>query len=104
MYDFKIGGVNAEITDSITGGGSAAFIASITNNAADADADVMMAIYDGDGVLIGVDVQNVFINSGEKLSLAFSFENAPTAAEAKLFVWEHDKLTPLCDPVIFTEF
>ncbi len=103
-YNFKIGALNAEITDSITGGGSAAFIASIANNAADADADVMMAIYDSDGVLIGADVQNVFINSGEKLSLAFSFENAPTAAEAKLFVWEHDKLTPLCDPVIFTEF
>ncbi len=103
-YDFKIGGLNAEITNSITGGGSAAFIASIANNAADADADVMMALYDGDGVLIGADMQNVFINSGEKISLAFSFENAPTAAEARLFVWEHDKLTPLCDPVIFTEF
>ncbi len=103
-YDFKIGALNAEITDSITDGGSAAFIASIANNTAEADADVMMAIYDGDGVLIDADVQNVFINSGEKLSLAFSFENAPTAAEAKLFVWEHDKLTPLCDPVIFTEF
>ncbi len=103
-YDFKIGGVNAEITDSITGEGSAAFIASIANNAADADADVIMALYDGDGVMIDADVQNVFIGSGENFSLAFSFENAPTATEAKLFVWEHDKLTPLCDPVIFTEF
>ncbi len=103
-YDFKIGGIDAEITDSITGGGSAAFIASIANNAADADADIIMALYDSNGVMIDVDVQNAFINSGEKLSLAFSFESAPTAAEAKLFVWEHDKLTPLCAPVIFTEF
>ncbi len=103
-YDFKIGGIDAEITDSITGGSSAAFIASIANNAADADADIIMALYDSDGVMIDADVQNAFINSGEKLSLAFSFENAPTAAEAKLFVWEHDKMIPLCNPVIFTEF
>lgn len=92
---FTVGTVSAEIMGSVIDGGNAAFIANVTNTAADADADVIMALYDGGGRLIGVNMQNVFLESGEKKIFTFDFADVPEIADVKLFVWEHGKMTPL---------
>ena len=92
---FTIGTVSAKITDSVIDGGNAAFVASVTNMSADADADIIMALYDGDGKLIGVNMQNAFLESGEKKMFTFDFTDVSEMADARLFVWEHGKMAPL---------
>ncbi len=93
--EFTIGTVSAEITDSVIDGESAAFIASVTNTAADADADIIMALYDGGGRLVGVNTQNAFLENGEKKIFTFDFTDVPEIADVRLFVWEHGKMMPL---------
>ena len=96
---FTIGTVSAEITDSVINGSSAAVFAKVTNTADDADADVIMAAYDANGRLIGVDKQNALLKSGENKMFTFGFDDIPDAADMKLFVWKHDEMTPLCATV-----
>ena len=103
-YTFTIGAVTAQITDSIINGGSVAFIASVTNTAEDADADVIMALYDADGRLIDAQSQNKFIKSGEQEQFTFGFTDAAHAENAELFVWKHGDMTPLCGPCVFPEY
>ncbi len=96
---FTIGKVSAEITGVVTNGGSAAVFANVTNTADDADADVITAVYDYDGRLIGIDKQNVILKSGEKKVFTFGFDDVPDADAIKLFVWKHGEMTPLCAAV-----
>ncbi len=96
---FTIGTVSAEITDSVITGSSAAVFANVTNTAGDADVDVIIAVYDGDGRLTGVSKQNALLISGGKKMFTFGFDNAADAADIKLFVWKHDEMTPLCKAV-----
>lgn len=103
-YTFTIGAVTAQITDSIINGGSVAFIASVTNTAEDADADVIMALYDADGRLIDAQSQNKFIKSGAQEQFTFGFTDAAHTEKAELFVWKHGDMTPLCSPCVFPEY
>ncbi len=97
--DFTIGSVSAEITDSAISGSSAAVFANVTNTSDDADVDIITAVYDGDGRLMGVDKQNALLVSGEKKVFTFGFDNVSGAADIKLFVWKHNEMTPLCTAV-----
>ncbi len=94
---FKIGTVSAEITDSIMVGSSAVFIANVKNTAADTEADVVTALYDGNGRLIGTDMESVTLGSGAEIPLTFSFTDAKGASKAKMFVWKHSEIIPLTD-------
>ncbi len=96
--DFKIGELDAEIVRGIKEGGSAAFAVSVANTAGDVDADIIMALYDADGALVGVKTQREPIESGSEKAFSFTFNGAANASSAKLFVWEHGKAEPLCEP------
>ncbi len=98
---FKIGSVSAEITNGIISGNSAVYIADVTNTADDTEADVIMAVYSGDGRLIGIDKQTALLKSGAKTPFTFSFTEVPMAADAKLFVWKRGETEPLCSPCIW---
>ncbi len=96
---FTIGTVSAEITDSIISGGSAAFLTNVTNTAADTDAYIIMALYDGSGRFIDADMQNAHLESGSKTPFSFSFAGVKEIAGVKLFVWKHGEgeMMPLCE-------
>ena len=100
---FTIGKVSAEITDGFINDGNIAVFASVTNTTDDTDADVIAAVYDSDGRLIGVDRQSVTLESGEKKTFAFSFDDVSITDTIKLFVWKHGEMTPLCEAAEFNE-
>ena len=62
-----------------------------------------MALYDGGGRLVGVDMQNAFLESGERKMFTFDFNGISEIADVKLFVWEHGKMMPLGAGGVITE-
>ena len=100
---FTIGTVSAEIKDGYINGGNAAVFANVTNTADDTDADVISAVYDEDGRLLGVDRKSAVLKCGENNTFTFTFTDVSDADNIKLFVWKHGDIEPLCKAVEFNE-
>ena len=96
---FTIGTVSAEITDSVITGSNAAVFANVMNTAENVEADVIAAVYDNNGALVGVNKQSAVLENGVITPFTFSFTKAAGAADIKLFVWKHGEMTPLCKAV-----